>query len=263
MESLRSEFVSLTGRPGLVGIWAFVSYILWYIITATKAWFRLRKFPGPTFASVSTLWAYYAMKSGRNHLIFSKEQKKYGKLTRIGPNELIVYDVDTMLHINAARSTYPRSPWYASLRFNPYGHDVLSQPNTALHDKMKAKITSAYGGKGDMNLEKDVDSQVAIMTDIIRNKILGGDGTGLLDFSRLIKFFQVDLITLIGVGEPWGDLTTDTDRFDFISFVAGYAPVLNSFPMIPLLRDIFSSKAWLIMAGPKHTDSKGLGAFLG
>ncbi|KAK7752820.1 hypothetical protein SLS62_005162 [Diatrype stigma] len=140
------------------------------------------------------------MMSGRNHFIFSKEQMKHGKIIRIGPNELMLYDAETMLHVNAARSKYSRGAWYASLRFNPYGHDVLSQPDTALHDKMKAKITSAYAGKGDMDLEKDVDSQVAIMTDFLRSKHTGARGTRLLDFSRLIKFFQVDLITLIGVG---------------------------------------------------------------
>lgn len=203
------------------------------------------------------------MKSGRSHLIFAKEQEKHGKVMRIGPNEVMVYDSEAMSHINSVRSAYPRGAWYASMRFDPWDHSVLSEPDTAQHDKKKARIAAAYAGRGNMDLEKDVDSQVAIMADIIRNSYLSGRDSRMLNFSRLIKFFQVDLITLIGVGEPWGNLTTDTDRFDFISFVSDFVPFLHSFPMIPLLRAIFSSKAYIALAGPKPTDTKGLGGFLG
>lgn len=263
MNSLLSGVSSLTSKPILIGSWAVISFILWYIISSTAAWIHLRKFPGPVFASFSYLWGYFVMRSGRGYLIFAKEQEKYGKIMRIGPNELMVYDSEAIWQINSVRSAYPRGAWYASIRFDPYGHDVLSEPDTGIHDKKKARIIAAYSGKGNMNLEKDVDSQVAIMTDIIRNRYLGCRDSSILNFSRLIKFFQVDLITLIGVGEPWGNLTTDTDRFDFINFVSNFAPFLHSFPMVPFLRYIFDTKAYLAMAGPKTSDTKGAGGFLG
>ena len=73
----------------------------------------------------------------------------------------------------------------------------------------------------------------------------------------------MDVVTLAGSSEPWGDLATETDQFDFISIADGFVPFLHSFMMIPTLRDFFSSEFFLKLAGPKHTDQKGMGRFLG
>lgn len=182
---------------------------------------------------------------------------------RIGPNELLVYDPETLWHMNSVRSTYGRGNWYASIQFDPYGHSVLSEPDTAKHDRRKAQIGSGYAGKGNVNLEQKVDSQIAILVNILKTKYLNKSGQGIVDFGRLVRFFQIDLVTLVGSGEPWGDLATETDQFDFISIADGVVPFLHSFMMIPLLRDFFASKFFLSLAGPKATDKKGMGRFLG
>lgn len=182
---------------------------------------------------------------------------------RIGPNELLVYDPDTLWQINGVRSNYGRGDWYASIQFDPYGHSVLSEPDTVKHDKRKAQIGSGYAGKGNVNLEQKVDSQLAIMVDILKTNYLNKGGQRVVDFSRLVRYFQVDVVTLVGSGEPWGDLATETDMFDFISIADGFVPFLHSFMMIPLFRDFFASKFFLNLAGPKATDKKGMGRFLG
>ncbi|XXG98850.1 CWF complex protein sap62 [Hypoxylon texense] len=203
------------------------------------------------------------MRTGRMHHILAKEQHRYGKIMRIGPNELLVYDPETLWRMSSVRSTYGRGNWYASIQFDPYGHSVLSEPDTAKHDKCKAQIGSGYAGKGNVNLEQKVDSQIAILVNILKAKILNKNGQGIVDFGRLVRFFQIDVVTLVGSGEPWGDLATETDNFDFISIADGVVPFLHSFMMIPLLRDFFASTFFLSLAGPKATDKKGMGRFLG
>ncbi|KAI5862544.1 cytochrome P450 [Durotheca rogersii] len=242
----------------------FVAFIVWRLIVVVISWHWLRKFPGPSLASFSYLWGYFAMRSGRMHHILAEEQGKYGKIMRIGPNELLVYDPQTLWHINNVRSEYGRGDWYASIQFDPYGHSVLSEPDTAKHDKRKAQIGSGYAGKGAVNLEQKVDSQIAVLVDVLRKNCAGTDGrTSIVDFGRLIRFFQVDLVTLVGSGEPWGDLVSETDHFDFISIADNVVPFLHSFMMIPLFRDFFASTFFLSIAGPKPTDEKGMGRFLG
>jgi hypothetical protein len=240
-----------------------ILYILWYVVSAVWAWYQLRHFKGPIWASFSYLWGYFAMNTGHMHLRLLKEQEKHGKIVRIGPNELLVYDAETLGHMNSVRSNYGRGDWYASIQFDPYGHSVLSEPNTTKHDQRKAKIIGGYSNKGNMNLEKDVDSQIAVMVDLIKTKYACQPESPLLDLGRLVRFFQVDLVTLVGIGEPWGDLKSETDQFDFIAISDTFVPFLHCFMMIPYLRDLFASKLFLMLAGPKATDEKGMGRFLG
>lgn len=203
------------------------------------------------------------MATGRMHVRLAEEQDKYGKIMRIGPNELLVYDPETLWQINNVRSSYGRGDWYSSIQFDPYGHSVLSEPDTARHDRRKAKLAAGYAGKGVVNLEAKVDSQIAVLVNLLKTKYLGKDKSQVVDFGHLIRFFQVDLVTLVGSGEPWGDLPTETDQFDFISISDSFVPFLHSFMMIPALRDFFASQFFLKLAGPKHTDQKGMGRFLG
>ncbi|KAJ3577489.1 hypothetical protein NPX13_g3076 [Xylaria arbuscula] len=242
---------------------AVFTLIVWYAVSAFQSWRRLRHFPGPVFASFSYLWGYFTMSTGRMHIRLAEDQEKYGKIMRIGPNELLVYDPQTLWRINNVRSSYGRGGWYNSIQFDPYGHSVLSEPDTAKHDKRKAKLAGGYAGKGAVNLEAKVDSQLAVLVNLLKSKYLGKDKPHVVDFSRIIRFFQVDVVTLAGSGEPWGDLATETDQFDFISIADQFVPFLHSFMMIPTLRDLFASEFFLKLAGPKHTDQKGMGRFLG
>ncbi|KAJ2998564.1 hypothetical protein NUW58_g281 [Xylaria curta] len=253
----------LGSNASLTAIITLLISVAWYMATVIKSWYRLRQFPGPLCASFSYLWGYFAMATGCMHLRLAKEQDKYGKIVRIGPNELLIYDPQTLWRINNVRSSYGRGAWYGSIQFDPYGHSVLSEPDTAKHDKRKAKLAAGYAGKGMVDLEANVDSQLAVLVNLLRTKYLAKGESHVVDFSRLIRFFQVDIVTLAGSGEPWGDLKTETDQFDFISIADSFVPFLHSFMMIPLLRDFFASKFFLKLAGPKHTDKKGMGRFLG
>ncbi|KAI0855675.1 cytochrome P450 [Xylaria cubensis] len=253
----------LTANISLTAIIALLTCVAWYFTSAIRSWYRLRQFPGPFYASFSYLWGYFTMSTGRMHLRLAEEQEKYGKIVRIGPNELLVYDPQTLWQINNVRSSYGRGDWYGSIQFDPYGHSVLSEPDTARHDKRKAKLAAGYAGKGAVDLEAKVNSQLAVLVNLLKTKYLGKGKSNIVDFSRLIRFFQVDIVTLAGSGEPWGDLETETDQFDFISIADSFVPFLHSFMMIPTLRDFFASKFFLKLAGPKHTDEKGMGRFLG
>ncbi|KAI8623318.1 cytochrome P450 [Xylariaceae sp. FL1651] len=253
----------LGSKFSLVGFTILTASIVWYVLFAVKAWHRLRQFPGPLAASFSYFWGYFTMTTGRMHLRLAEEQEKYGKIMRIGPNELLVYDPQTLWQINNVRSGYDRGKWYASIQFDPYGHTVLSELDTAKHDKRKAKLAAGYAGKGVVNLEAKVDSQLAVLVNLLKTKYLAKGGPHIVDFSQLIRFFQVDVVTLAGSGEPWGDLATETDQFDFISIADSFVPFLHCFMMIPVLRDFFASTFFLKLAGPKHTDQKGMGKFLG
>lgn len=234
------------------------SVLIYYVTSTLLAWRRLRHFPGPRLASISNLWSFLTVAGGRCHVKFAEAQKKYGKAMRIGPDAIMVYDPETLWHINSVRSSYGRAGWYESAKFHPQGNSVFSELSTAAHDRRKAELISGFSGKGSVNLEADVDSQIAALVKYIRIKALNGQGDRLA-FSKIIRWFQLDLITLVGLGESWGDLADETDHFDFLGSLDSAVPILSSISVVPFLRKIVFSKFFLYLAAPRVTDKEGMG----
>jgi len=241
---------------------------LWYVASSTLAWFRLRKFSGPALASFSYLWIARKMRSGRMHRVVAETQRQYGPIVRIGPNELLVYDPETVWHINGLRSGYGRGGWYEAMRFDPDGHNIFSEPDTALHDARKAKLASAYSSRGGVDFEGVVDTQIGVLVDLLEKKYVqrqrgGAAATKVVDFGILAKYFTTDVTTHACMGEPWGDLPTETDMYHFLGDSEEFVPMMHCIGMVPMLRSFFASPFFLALAGPKTTDTRGLGQFLG
>lgn len=247
----------LPERSALMTV-ALASFLIYYATTTVLAWRRLRHFPGPPLASISNLWNFFAVAGGQGHIKIARAQKKYGKAMRVGPDAIMVYDPETLWHINSARSAYGRGGWYDSMRVHPDGDSVLSETNTVLHDRRKAKLTSGFAGRGSVKLEADVDSQVAAMVRLIRAKALDAQG-GIVDFNKIIKWFQLDLITLVGLGEAWGDLADETDHFDFLRTMDIAVPILHPICFVPFMRNIIFSKFFLYLAATRVADKEGVG----
>lgn len=67
---------------------------------------------------------------------------KYGPLARIGPNELICSDADTMRRIASVRSKYTRGGFYDAMKFNPVKDNLLSTRDEKVHNELKAKTAA-------------------------------------------------------------------------------------------------------------------------
>ncbi|KAK2604018.1 hypothetical protein N8I77_006979 [Diaporthe amygdali] len=250
-------YSNLPERGALIEI-ALASVLIYYATTTVLAWRRLRHFPGPPLASISNLWSFFTVAGGQCHIKITEAQKKYGKAMRIGPDAIMVYDPETIWHMNSARSSYSRGGWYDSMKFHPEGDSVLSEMSTMLHDRRKANLVSGFAGKGSIDLESDVDSQIAALVKYIRTKAVDGQGDR-LGFSKIIRWFQLDLISLVGLGKAWGDLADETDHFDFLGSMDRAIPLIHSISLVPFMRNIIFSKLFLYLAAPKVTDKEGMG----
>ncbi len=240
---------------------AAVMLVLWYILSAVRAWYGLRKFPcaGRT-VSFSYLWTALTMGSGRVHQILLEQHRKRGPVLRLGPRELVLADGDTFARINSPRSTYERAGWYDGARFDPYGHSILSEPNRAKHDARKAQLAGGFAGKGRAQLDRALDVQLAMLTSLIRTKYLDGR---IFDIGRLAQYFTVDVTTHAGVGEPWGNLAEDMDKYHFLHDTEIFAPAIEIIATLPLARTLFYSKFFLGLIGPSPDAKDGLGRMIG
>lgn len=235
--------------------------LLYYVATTYFAWDRLRQFPGPPTAALSDLWGFLTLASGNCDAIIEREQRKYGKVMRIGPSTLMVSDPETVWRISSARSSYNRGGWYSGVKFHPEGDSVFSEMSTSQHDKRKAKLVPGFSGRGSLSHEADVNTQIAHFVEYIKGKVRSGKGDK-LDFSKIIRWFQLDLITLVGMGEAWGDLADETDHFDFLRSMDIATAFVHSVSMFPFLRNIVFSRLFIYLAAPRLTDQKGLGSSL-
>ncbi|KAI1754043.1 cytochrome P450 [Xylaria castorea] len=234
---------------------------LWYIVSSILAWYKLRHIPGPFFASFSYVWAFWIAYSGNSHIILEAEKRKHGDLFRIGPDAVALSDSDAWNQITSARSLYTRGVWYGSARFDFRGPSVITELDMSTHGKRKSKLTPAFSGKNLAILEAKTDEWIASLISNIRTKIANGNET--MDIGRVIQYFQVDLITDLGMGQAWKDLEEDKDHFGYLKMSEWFAPAIQSFAFLPLGRALYSSIWFMKLFGPKTTDTSGVGLFLG
>lgn len=70
---------------------SLISYVL-YI----RFYSSLAKVPGPFWASLSRWWLVFFSDKGNMHRLYPRLHEKYGKLVRVGPNEVSVADLDAI-----------------------------------------------------------------------------------------------------------------------------------------------------------------------
>ncbi|KAH8201851.1 hypothetical protein TruAng_004025 [Truncatella angustata] len=227
--------------------------ILGVTLSTFVQWYRLSHIPGPTLASLTSLWNYIVYKRKRVHEVIVSVQEEYGKIVRIGPNDVLISDPETIWRINSARSVYGRGEWYGSTRINPYAHSLFSEMDTAKHDKRKAQLSFGFSGKGLTDLEGKVNMQLFVLIDVLKEKVRQGGGQFVVDISRLLQYFQVDLITHAAIGEAWGDLTSEKDRFNYLDTGDRLFPSIHAAATVPFLRSLFFSPLFLRFFGPSTT----------
>lgn len=63
-----------------------------------------------------------------------------GSLVRIGPNELVTNDPETLRKITAVRTPYLRSDWYDAIKIDPDHANILSERNVDRHQSLRARM---------------------------------------------------------------------------------------------------------------------------
>lgn len=240
-----------------------VGLLLYYVLTSIAAWHRLRQFDGPWLGKFSYLFMLRAQMSGRNWDIYTKLNKQYGPLVRIGPRELITDDPDIIRRMSAARSSYRRSTWYHAMKVNPHKETMFSMTDPVVHDKLKARAAAGYGGKENPTLKADIDSQIAEMVALLRRKYVSTAGElKPVDFALLAQYLALDTITKIAYGNAFGYIRTESDIQEYIKNVESITPLFHSCAdVLPLQRIVFSKTALKLM-GPSTKDKKGLGSLM-
>jgi hypothetical protein len=261
MESLGSDLPHLRVNT-LVGL-AVTIAIVWWSVSQFRTWYRLRHIPGPSLASVSSLWIVrYLLRGG----IASGLQglQKYGRLVRVGPNYLLTDDPDILRQISSARSEYNRDTWWESLNMTTGHSNLATILEIGPHDKTKAKMAAAYSGRDNMDMEKRVESKILHLKDVIRQRYLSeGEQVNTVDLSRLTYYFTLDVITDLAYGEEFGFLNAEGDLYNYTQSLDKLLRITGLVSEIPLLRKVVNSSVVGAFLRPKFSDKSGLGRLMG
>ncbi|KAK4653471.1 hypothetical protein QC762_506620 [Podospora pseudocomata] len=243
---------------------AAASFVIWYVVTAFTAWYRLRHLPGPTLAKFSFLWQAHTIVTQQVSSRYIN-LREYGPLVVVAPGTVVTNDLDVLRKISAARSTYKRSVWYAGAKFTHDTDSMGTQVDTAAHDILKAKTAGPYAGREtEGGLERAVDAQLVRLVDLIRRKYLSTpDELRSIDFAKLSRCFTMDVISGLVFGKPWGHLDEGEDVLGWIGTMDKLLPMMSVGLELPALRDIMIPKYGLLRwFGPKTSDKSGLGVVM-
>lgn len=199
-------------------------------------------------------------------------------MVRIGPNEVVTNDPDTIRTLLNVRSPYQRSDWYEGLRLDPTHDNILSVKDNSRHAMLRTKMASGvgkslfaklidyaadehgqYAGKDVIGLEDAIDRNFDKLIALFEAKYLSTPKEFKpVDFSRKIQYLMLDIITTIGFGEAFGYLETDSDVYSYLETTEQTIPLMFLFGAFPQVRGLLQSPlAKLFM--PKTNETVGLG----
>lgn len=242
-----------------------LSLLAWIIHYLLRSWCRLRHIPGPLLASVSPLWMIHKLSTGRFVEHLKDLSDKHGPLVRIGPNDLLCTDPDTIRRIAAARSLYTKGDFYESGRVIPGYDNVVSQRDETKHKELRAKMTGAFAGRENGSLlgfEASVDRQLLQLVALIDAKYLSGSQSlRPFDLAAKAHFFTLDVISETSFGTAFGYLQEDKDLYQFLEITNSAMPVMNLLAVVPVLTNVVYSWPMRLLL-PNTNDRAGLGRLM-
>ena len=95
---------------------------------------------------------------------------------------------------------------------------------------------------------------------LIQRKYLSvGSQVRRMDFAAIAQQLTLDVITYLALGEPFGYIRDDEDKYEYIKSIEDNFPLMNIFATIPVLSDIMRIPTIQNSLIPTTKDKTGLG----
>ncbi|CAD6446130.1 eb34554e-537a-4da1-8134-b00c23a8627e [Sclerotinia trifoliorum] len=190
-------------------------------------YFHLQQFKGPVLAGFSSLWLVRTYATGNAAQKFLQLNKQYGKLARIGPNNLITDDPEINFRILGTHSPYRRGNWFDSLRFHPHFTSIASETSPEKHDALRWKVSAGYTTKNFIGLEDVLDRRIAEWLHRLDKKRMEGGPHG-FDLARNVRYMTLDAASYVCFSQDLMFTEDESDDFwDSIEESAPYAQYLS------------------------------------
>lgn len=183
-----------------------------------------------------------------------------GSVARVGPNDLVTSDPDLIKRMSNVRSTYSRSDWYNSMRFNPAKDNVVSLLDDDKHNQLRGKLAAGYSGREVEDLEVKIDQHILELVDLLEHQYIAKKKA--FDFGRKAQYMTLDILSDIAYSDPFGFIKADSDVFDYIKTMEENFPTIIVVTVLPWLVTMMGHPIFASIL-PSEKDKLGLGKVMG
>ena len=232
INTIVSTIASTLERSSLV--WLAVLYTIGVVIY--RLWFHpLAKYPGPLFAKISGLYILIAAIQCRDTYTRYGLHRKYGKVVRVGPNELCYADIDSIKDIYG-QSAEPclKTSFYDGFTLTG-AHSVFSTTKRYEHARMRRLMSNGFSERGVLRFQDEIITVIEQFLSILheRSKARPGDETPPVELHDLSHDLYRDIISLLGFGKSFEILATGkrNQGAEDIDTYFSICPLFGNFPL--------------------------------
>lgn len=177
---------------------------------------------------------------------------------------LLTDDEEFVRRMNSVRSEYKKASWYKPLKMDGNFDNVLSETENGNHMNLRNKLVNGYAGTGNPNFERDIDTVMWDVVNLIDNKYLSRNGnTRPFDHSAVMQYLTLDVVTSLSLGKAFGFVKEDKDIYEYCQTMWGNFPVMNFLMSYPPIISLLSLPAVQRNTAPSMKDRAGLGKIKG
>ncbi|GAB1744720.1 hypothetical protein NU219Hw_g2259t1 [Hortaea werneckii] len=201
--------LSLSGEVAASLATLILSFALAYLVAAAlynRFFHPLAKYPGPFWASVSTLWYHRTVRNGIRENCQSPLHEKYGPFVRIGPNTLAISDpaaIETIYRPNRKTGQpFQKAQFYDGFwaHIGPR-QDSFSERNETKHSQRRRIQAPLYTQSAVLGYEPCVDRIISLF----QRRLDGFSRTSeAFDISVWIRRYTFDVLGEIFFGREEG-----------------------------------------------------------
>ncbi|ETN41001.1 uncharacterized protein HMPREF1541_02933 [Cyphellophora europaea CBS 101466] len=191
------------GAACLILALAIFSFVLY------RAYFHpLARIPGPPSARFSGSWRNARYWRGTWHEDILELHRKYGRVVRIGPNEVAVVDGTTAKRLYGPGTTSVKARWYSTWD-PPFASASFAERDKQHHAFLRKRASAAYAMSSILKYEPYMQESL----DEVLQKFKKYAGKQ-IDLAEWINAFAYDVVGQLGFGEAFGHVKGETDVMD-------------------------------------------------
>ncbi|KAI0597880.1 cytochrome P450 [Biscogniauxia sp. FL1348] len=199
--------------PVLPGVQAVAGVL--FLATFAYAFYQcflspLAKIPGPFWAKFNNLYRAYISWRGNFHRDLAALHEKYGKVVRIGPNNLSVADPMAFREIYKAGNRFTKDASYNVLK-GKRSFDLAGERNEHVHSSQRKLVARAYSMESMIHLEPKVDGVIRLLLEKLDAKI--GEN---VDLGLWLQLFAFDVVGAVSFTRPFGFVESGDDQGLFL-----------------------------------------------
>ncbi|CAA7267082.1 unnamed protein product [Cyclocybe aegerita] len=173
--------------------WTSVSSSI--LLYRVSPWHPLAKYPGPLLCKLSKFYlAFKVARGGKQHIYYKSLHEKYGDIVRVGPNELIICDVNAVNPI-LGPTGLPKGPfWEGRVPEQEAVKPLIAIRDKQEHNRRRRPWTRAFSTPALKGYEIMVSKRSFQLMDAL------GAQKGIVNLTQWVSFFAYDIMNDLAFG---------------------------------------------------------------